>query len=93
MVSTTEHQESDQQTRISINLVLPAGQKIQFFPRTCNLAMNTVNYACGLHNHQRQLDTGFKDFLGTSLTMFNLSRRKKSKSLSKILYTSLFSTV
>ena len=47
--------------------------------RTCN----EYGELCGLHNPQRQLDTGFKQsdhFRGTSFIKFDLSRSKKSKS-------------
>jgi hypothetical protein len=44
---------------------------------------NEYGELCGLHNPQRELDTGFKQpkspfFSGTSVTMFDLTRRKKA---------------
>ncbi len=59
VISTTEHQEPDLQTKIAIYLGLPVrlGLKIATVSKDLQLIRRTI---CGLHNPQRQLDTGFK---------------------------------
>jgi hypothetical protein len=70
------------QKKIAIYLGPPkrlrGSENSNFCPRTC---CNVYGDLCGLDNPQRQLDTGFKQklsFSGTSFTMLDLSRRKKS---------------
>ncbi len=85
VISTTEHRQSDLQTKIAIYLGLPVrvhGSENNNFV-LLGLAINTENYVDSTtHSASQTLDSSNQSHhfhLETSFTIFNLSRRKQSK--------------